>query len=268
MQVKLLSQGVVKMQSLYNLVKKEQVLSGDSKVISTEYDIEKMQEGKSTGYNEDKQRYVASYENIAKSIVEEARRNSEKIRYEAIKEAEALEKEAYERGYEQGLNNGYEDGKREAIESIIPKAQEEAEEIKNRAHQILQGATQDYNDYMEQKKEDIIQLAVSIAEKILKREVLMGDGINGIIEEAFELAKGEENVIIRCSGEHEESIKEKIVLWKTTYNISKEIFVLVSDEIEPGNAIIEKNTGKIEIGIDFGLESVRKAIIGWEVSEK
>ncbi|WP_310936596.1 FliH/SctL family protein [Clostridium sp. SHJSY1] len=240
-------------------MKKNQVLSGESRVISTEYDIRKKEESNVT--DQDKQRYISSYENIAKSIVEEARRNGEKIRYQAIKEAEILEKEAYERGYEQGLNNGYEDGKKEAIESIIPQAQEEAEEMKARAHNILQGATQDYNDYMENKKADIIQLAMAISEKILKREVLMGDGINEIIEEAFEMAKGEENIIIRCNGEHEENIKEKIVLWKTTYNISGEIFVLTSDEIEPGNAIIEKSTGKIEIGIDFGLESIKKAII-------
>jgi flagellar assembly protein FliH len=248
------------MQSSYNLVKRDQVLSGESKVISTEYvsgkkDLEDNEQ-------QERQKYLTGYENIAKSIIEEARRTSDSIRSEAIREAENLEKEAYVKAYEQGLNNGYEDGKREAIESIIPVAQEEANAMKERATEILLGATADYNSYMESKKDDIINLAMSIAEKILRREVLENQGINEIIEEAFGLAKGEENVIIKCNKEHEDNIREKIELWKTTYNISGEIFMLFNDEISPGNAIIEKSTGKIEIGIDFGLESVKKAIIG------
>jgi flagellar assembly protein FliH len=247
-------------------VKKEQVLSGESRVISTEYIVRRNEsETEDNHYTElqmERQRYISSYENIAKNIVEEARRNSEKIRFDAIEESQLLEKEAYEKGYKQGMDNGYEDGKKEAIESIIPQAKKEAEEMQERARNILLGATDDYNSYMDVKKDDIIKLSLVIAEKILRREVLVNDGINKMIEEAFELSKGEESVIIRCNEIHEEDIKAKIEFWKTTYSIAGEIFVLVNDEIEQGNAIIEKSTGKMEVGIDFGLESIKKAIIG------
>ncbi|WP_143314736.1 flagellar biosynthesis protein [Clostridium sp. HBUAS56017] len=254
------------MQSSYNLVKKEHVLSGESRVISTEYESKNTEKGSQEDHHAEwkaeKQRYISSYENIARNIVQEARRNGEKIRLEAIEEAEALEREAYEKGYKQGTENGYEDGKREALESIIPQAEKEAEEIKEKARNILLGATNDYNSYVNSKKNDIIKLSLTIAEKILRREVLVDGGINSMIEEAFEKSKGEASVIIRCNEVHEEEVREKIEFWKTTYSISEEIFLMISDEIEPGNAIIQKNTGKIEVGIDFGLESIKKAIIG------
>ena len=45
-------------------------------------------------------------------------------------------------------------------------------------------------------------------------------------------------------------------------SIKEKLFILPDDEIHPGNAIIEKNTGKIEVGIDIGLERIKQVLIG------
>ena len=37
---------------------------------------------------------------------------------------------------------------------------------------------------------------------------------------------------------------------------------MVDDDIEEGNAIVEKNTGKIVVGIDVGLKRIQDAILG------
>ena len=69
------------MQSSYNLVKKGQVLEGDSKVINTEY-IPPKHISKKTEITCDPEIYIGSYENIAKNILEDARQKSENIRNE------------------------------------------------------------------------------------------------------------------------------------------------------------------------------------------
>lgn len=248
------------MQSSYNLVKKGQVLEGNEKKISTEY-VPPKHICEKTEINCDPEIYIGSYENIAKNIIADARRESENIRSAAIEEARNIEREAYEQGYMQGKNNGYEDGKNEAIESVLPQATSEANRIKEEAMATLLRATDVYNSYLEEKQQDIIKLSITIAEKILKREVSIDTGINDMIEEAFRQVKGEESVVIRCNEIYVEEIRNKIDYWKQTYNISKEIFVF-NENLEYGNVIIEKSTGKIEMSIENGLENIKKAILG------
>ena len=248
------------MQSSYNLVKKGQVLEGDSKVINTEY-IPPKHISKKTEITCDPEIYIGSYENIAKNILEDARQKSENIRSEAIAEARNIEKDAYEQGYLQGKNNGYEDGKKEAIESVLPQATNEANRIKSEASELLLRATEDYNNYLEEKKLDIIKLSITIAEKILRREVSVDTGINDMIADAFKQVKGEESVVIKCNEMYIDEIKSKIDYWKQTYSISKDIFVF-KDNLDYGSVIIEKSTGKIEMSIENGLDSIVKSILG------
>lgn len=253
------------MQSSYSLVKKDKVLKGERKTINTEYTVVNKITAKGNDLTQldiERNSYISSYENIAKGLVEEAKKASEQIRISAIEEANKMEKEAYEKGYKQGTENGYEDGKNEAINSVLPIAKQEALEMKNEARKLLLSAQDTYNKYLDEKKEEIIRLAIAISEKILKRNVIIDDEINDMIEDILKNAKGEESIIIRCNECNIEKIKEKIEYWKSEFSISKEIFVLKSEKLEPGNAIIEKTTGKIEVGIDIGLESIEKAILG------
>ncbi len=253
------------MQSSYSVVKRNYVRDGNEKVISTEYntpDIMSMDDSDLSQVEIERKNYISSYENIGKNIIADAKRECEKLKIQAMKNAEIIEKEAYKKGYEQGQANGYEDGKKEAIDSILPQAQVEAENIRNEALQILMNAQSDYNSYMDDRSIEIVRLSFNIAEKILKREVLKDEGIDSIIEDAFEQYKGSENCVIRCNEAHTEELKSKLENWKKKYDISGEIFIMSDNKLEPGNAWIEKSSGKMEVGIDIGLEKLEKAILG------
>ena len=265
MQEKSSFQGVEKMQSSYNFITKNQALSGNSKTISTEY-IKKRnsikEELQDSGKRvEEIQELMDIYESIGKNIILDAQRKRDEFMIEAIARSEAMEKEAYEKGYNQGLDNGFEDGKNEAIEKFFPEAERRAEELVRNAENILSKAEDDYYSYMESKKEEIIRLSLTIAKQVLKREVTSEGGLSDLVEEAIELSKGEDNVIIKCNHIHEEEIREKIPVWKANYSIKGEIFVLAKDGIEVGNAFIEKSSGKMQVGIDIGLEEIEKAIL-------
>ena len=216
------------MQLSYNLIRKNQVLSSNSKVISTEYvkdfdieddkkDIVCKQSGKTIEEIED---ILSNYESIGNSIVLEAKRKKDEIMYKAMEESQAMEREAYEKGYAQGKENGYE----------------------------------------ESKKADIIRLSIAIAEKVIRKKVTDEDGISEILEEGIRLSKGEENLVIKCNPKYVSSIKEHIPVWKASYSISGEIFVLPNEGVSLGNAIIEKASGKVEVGIDVSLKAIEEAL--------
>ncbi|MCR4944384.1 MAG: flagellar biosynthesis protein [Clostridium sp.] len=253
------------MQSSYSLVKKNYVLDGNEKTITTEYTVPNIMELSEDRLSKDdleKRRYLSSYENIGKNIIADAQKESERIKLEALKNAEKVEKSAYEKGYSQGVKNGYEDGKNEAIQSVIPKAEAEAKNIKNKALAMLTNAEADYEKYMQDKSDEIINLAFNIARKILNREVLKDDGVNSMIEEAFQQSRGESNFVIMCNEVHIDSIKTRIEGWKKKYGILGEIFVIEDNDLEPGNICVEKPSGKVEVGIDIGLAKLEEAIFG------
>ena len=105
-------------------------------------------------------------------------------------------------------------------------------------------------------------MAFTIAEQVLHKELKKENSLNELVEEAIKLSKGEENIVIKCNPLYEEELKKNAELWQATNNISGKIFIMVDDDIEEGNAIVEKNTGKIVVGIDVGLKRIQDAILG------
>lgn len=259
------------MQSSYRLIKNGYAKEGTSKVISTEYVSKKHifeeLEGEKEDTSIDKEpkidpeELLKKYEDIGQRIIEDAKREKQAISLRAEMEANASEKAAYEKGYEQGLSNGYEDGYKKAYDETIDTAKAEAEEIVNKAETLLKSAHENYEEYLEKKRADVVKLALQIAESIAGRELSKEDSMNSIIEEAFKISKGEDNVILKVNSIHVKELKSQIEKWKIAYGIKNEIFVIADDFMEPGNAVLEKPSGMIKVGVEIGMEQIRKALI-------
>ena len=210
---------------------------------------------------EEAQSFLSNYQNVVEDMLADAKFKSEKYILESIEKSKVIEKEAYEKGYAQGHSNGLEDGYKEAYEKYIPEARKQAEDMITNAEVILSSAKSDYERYLELKKNEILELVLTISNKILKNVALDVTAINKLIDEAIELSKDEENIVIRCNSIYEEELKKNVPVWKTLNNIKGEIFIMADNSMNPGNAIIEKKSGKIEVGIDIGLEKLREAIL-------
>lgn len=258
------------MQSSYSVIKKDFTQKGQSKVIETEYTIKKpLYEELNEELNDeeivqapkiDPEELMRQYEDIGKRILQDAKNEKEAILLRAQMDANVAEKEAYKKAYEQGNKNGYDDGYKKAYDETIGSAKEEAEEIIAKAEAILKSAHENYLEYLDHKKNDIIRLALDISENITKMELSNKDSMNSIIEEALSLAKGEDNVILKVNSIHAEELRSQIEKWKISYGIKNDIFVLEDNFMEPGNAIIEKPNGLVKVGVDIGMEQIRKAI--------
>ena len=114
------------MQSSYNLIKKGAAKQGESKVISTEYNIKKAvfevidtekeekEEEEVKAPQIDPEELLKRYEDIGQRIIQDAKKEKQIIVLRAQMDANVAEKKAYEKGYEQGLQNGYDDGYKKA----------------------------------------------------------------------------------------------------------------------------------------------------------
>jgi len=261
------------MQSSYNLIKKDFAKQGENRVISTEYvgkkfKFEEIQEAEEPVEVKeevkvpkiDPEELLKRYEDIGHRIVQDAKNEKQVIVLRAQMDADAAEKKAYEKGYEQSLKNGYDDGYKKAYDETIDTAKAEAADIVNKAELLLKSAHENYALYLENKKADIVKLALEIAESIVRKELSQDSSMNSIVEEAFKISKGEDNVILKANSIHVEELKSEVERWKMSYGIKNEIFIITDDFMEPGNAILEKPSGIVKVGIDIGMEQIRKAL--------
>src|SRR5471030_845659 len=264
MLTKSLFQEVEKMQSSYSLIKKDFAKHGESKVISTEYVsknsmfdyIEQEEEVVIKVPKIDPEELLKRYEDIGQRIVQDAKNEKQAIVLRAQMDADIAEKKAYEKGHEQGLQNGYDDGYKKAYDETIEIARAEAKEIVDKAELLLKSAHENYLEYLENKKADVIKLALEIAGSITQKILSKEDSMNSIIEEAFKISKGEDNVILKANSIHVEQLKSEVQKWKISYEIKNEIFVLTDNFMEPGNVILEKPSGAVKVGIDIGMEQI------------
>lgn len=259
------------MQSSYSLIKKGFAKQGEEKVISTEYVSKKIAyeeteeveaEVVEEGPKIDLEELLQRYEDIGQRIIRDAKKEKQVIVLKAQMDSDVAEKKAYEKGHEQGLQNGYDDGYKKAYDETINVAEAEATEIRNKAELLLKSAHENYLEYLENKKSEIVKLALEIAEGITRNALSKDDSMNLIIEEAFKISKGEDNVILKANSIHVKELKSEVERWKMSYGIKNEIFIITDDFMEPGNAILEKPSGIVKVGIDIGMEQIRKEILG------
>lgn len=200
-------------------------------------------------------------ENRYEEIIKTAQDERLKIIEDSKNEALDIEKKAYEKGHSQGVKNGYEDGYKEAYEDNIEKAKIEANKIIENANDILFEAKEHVTNYMKENKENILNLSISIAEKVLKEKFTdisyMDNMLINIIEE-YEL---KENFVIKVNPLYKESLDKQIIELKESYKVNGDVFVLGDESIEEGNAVIDTLKGKLIIGIDCVIDKVKEELL-------
>ncbi|WP_242949491.1 hypothetical protein [Clostridium pasteurianum] len=82
-----------------------------------------------------------------------------------------------------------------------------------------------------------------------------------MIYDAVNESKNSTLIIIKCSKLHTASLTEAVELWKKQIPLKGEIFVIEDNSVSDGSTIIEKDNGKIEIGIDIGLENIKEEVM-------
>lgn len=253
-----------------NVITNDRVEGGGKKVIATQYIKEtKDFDNKATqdGYFnieeeiEKQKQLLEQYERMAQGILQNARNKAEQIMIESRSKAIELEKGAYAKGYEEGKQNGYEDGYRESYENNINQAIMERDTMLLNANETLKSAKEEVDKYIVEKKDDILKLSLDMCEDILKRQVNFEDGMDSIIYDALEQSAKAKTYIIKCNELYVSHLKEKVQEFKELLGIKDDIFIVKDNSIDGGNAVIEKDNGTINVGIDVALDNIKKELM-------
>lgn len=208
---------------------------------------------------EDIERKIIEATEEYNKIAEKMSVEVESILNEANTKAKDIEKKAYELGYEQGLKNGYEDGFKEGYEKNIDKAIQESKEIKEDGYKTLLEIKDIATNYIKENKNNILQIAISIAEQVLREKFEDSNTMNNLIENVIKEYNLKKDMIIKVNPMYKENlqigdIKEKL-------DLTQRIFVICDSDIEKGNVEIETGNGKLIVGIDGVLEKIKTELL-------
>ncbi|MFR5265964.1 hypothetical protein [Clostridium sp.] len=248
------------MQSSYSVIKNGNSYSGNLVKVNTIYENKKHIEESFKAESIKNENINESFKNLGENLLKQARIEKENILKEAYDKAVKIEKETYEKAYKEGLANGLEDGYKEAYEKNIEKALEEAETIRNEAVAMLHKAKVDYEEYLSVKSQEILELSYNIVSHILKENIGAEYGVNKFIENVLKDSKDSKSFVIRVNKLHKLALEEELSRWKLEFSLRGEVFILEDSSLKEGNAVVEMEKGKVEVGIEKALESIKNEI--------
>lgn len=162
---------------------------------------------------------------------------------------------------------------------LVSRAQEEASQIKQKAlidgfHQGIELAQEEIKKITENLKDitniksivyqelsnDILDIAIEIAKKIIKQEINTDKNIliNMIVSALTENTKNESKIVIKVSNDDYDFIKESSDSISEQSQLKGKIQVLNDNNLTQGNVIIETTSGVMDISFETQLKVLQE----------
>lgn len=166
-----------------------------------------------------------------------------------LKQKEKEKQQAKDTGYK----IGYDEGKEAALKEYVG--------LINQANDIVSSATEDYHHTVAKHEEAIIQLAITVAEKIINDKISEDDRhFTSIIKQAIEELKDRSHVTIYVHPkEYRFVVKQKEELEQLLED-GEIISIYTDQQLEPGDCIIKHPFGQLDVSIDVQLQQIKNAL--------
>ncbi len=193
----------------------------------------------------------------AADIIQEAQRRAKaiaadmeqkRIHWEET-EKKKLEEEAREIGYMDGMEMGRQRGYEEASEQLAL------------ARQTVEAARHDAKEYVESSDQVILELAMTVAEKILMSRIEEShDMFMPLVKQAVKEARDAKEVQLRIHPvQYEMVLKHKEEL-QHLFSGETSFYILPDEELQETGCAIEYAGGRVEAGIDSQLQEMKRKL--------
>ena len=192
-------------------------------------------------------------------MIAEAEEEKIRILESASQEAEMISREASNSGYASGEKLGIQNGYQEGYLAGMQQAIEESNQLKVVANQKLDEATEYVASYYVEKKNEMIELAAQMAEKIVHEKIDTADEkiIHLITPVLRRMNQQNQFITLSVTPEHEALVKERMKLFETEHPQFR--FAVFSDgTLEKNGCIIESSHTIVDQQIRKQLDAMVK----------
>lgn len=181
----------------------------------------------------------------AAAIMNDAQQQAEHLLQTAHLEGEALKEEAQHQGYNEGMQ----------------MAESEAVEIRRQAQQVLQQAEQVRQQTYDDMEQEIIALAVEMAEKLLATQLRLDENI--VVEtakEALKLVRDREQVTLYVHPQEADIYLGSKQQLEQALSDRAKLSIIMDEQVQPGGCMVQTEQGMVDATVDTRWQQVLKAV--------
>ncbi|TCS89654.1 flagellar assembly protein FliH [Keratinibaculum paraultunense] len=198
----------------------------------------------------------------SEEIINSAYEKSEEVLDDTHKRAQDILKENKIKGYDEGYKNGYKKGYDEGYNQGYKEGKEDSKILISQALDIKKDYVNKRNSLLKDTEKDLIQLVISIYEKILYKKVDEDEEIivSLILKGIDNLEISEKLTIITSQEDYEIVEKYKdVILAKAS--LVDEIDIRVNSDMVKGDCILETSKGNIDVSLQTQLKEIKELLL-------
>ncbi|MBI2267008.1 MAG: hypothetical protein HYU64_17910 [Armatimonadetes bacterium] len=188
----------------------------------------------------------------AQAIREQAAREGDQILEQARSDGEEIREQARAAGRTEGLETGREEGKQEVLAHLSA--------LLNSMRQIHDRTRIAQTAAYEGQEMEILELAVEIAEKVVRAELTVNkEVVHSVVKAALRKASNKENMVIRVSPSDLRNVlkhKEELAILENLDHFN----ILEDPRITEGGCLISTSAGEIDGRVETQLDEIRRAL--------
>jgi flagellar assembly protein FliH len=179
------------------------------------------------------------------------------------RESKGIETEREEDYFKKQLEQNYEEGhlagQKEAVENLEKDYSNRLQKKVEYMDKVLKVCNTKLSDYDKAFDEIVIRLSLTIAERIVKREILQDSIINNVLKDSIRKVLGANNMIVKLNPADFDIITSQGGSDFGRDTLSKIKFE--SDErIEPGGCMVETDIGNVDARISSQVNEMKKQL--------
>lgn len=200
---------------------------------------------------------VNDAEAAARAIIESARE-------EAITSRRAAEEQGYRDGEQRGLEAGREAGRAEAHEAHS----EAIKSLNTSWHQALEGWERDRASMFRRAEDDVLLLAIRLAEQIVHRTAKIDGGvIRSQLTAALELVRHPTNVEIVVSPDDASIVSEIYEGMVFALHACRDVSMRTDPAVAPGGCLLQLEGGVIDATLDTQLKQMEHILLAQDQAD-
>lgn len=212
-----------------------------------------------------KEELMLRAEEAAKAVLEQAKEDAEKLKSEAMQEIETWWQEKRsedEDAFQKAQDAGYQQGLSEGIQTAEKKVRDEYMQFLQEAEGVLKSAYEHKRKIIHEAEPFLLELSISIAEKILRRELQVDQQwMDRLIKSMLEKCR-EQGIVTLCVAPSQyQLIYEARDELRKSLDSQAELEVLPDPAIEDEGCIVKTSFGSMDARITTQLNEIKQALL-------
>ncbi|SEF48418.1 flagellar assembly protein FliH [Caloramator fervidus] len=189
----------------------------------------------------------------AKTIIELAQKEAEKIVAEANEKINLIFEDVKQKAYSEGYSIGYQEGYKKGYE----EGKQEAESLKKNASNFVKNAEAEVKEYIKRKEEEIIRLSLEIAKQVIKTEVtLNSEAIVNIAKNVISKSLDKHQIILKVNPKDYNILKSRKDELEIFVENPNDLILIADPDLQEGDVVAETPSGYINAKIDVQLDII------------